>query len=127
MEKLLASMADQFIIVGDESKLVNRFATHFPIVLELIPQAVGYVPNFLKKHFPLSRNAYRKGEKDGGYIFTENGNYLLDVWMDEWPDLSLLNSMLKQITGVVETSLFFEIADMAVIAGKNGVKLLRAK
>ncbi len=34
-EKLLASMAKQFVLVGDESKLVDTFDTKYPLVLEI--------------------------------------------------------------------------------------------
>ena len=39
-EKLLASMANEFILIGDESKLVQNFDNRFPVVIELLPQAV---------------------------------------------------------------------------------------
>jgi len=40
----------------------------------------------------------------GGFMLTENGNLLLDVWFTTLPTLAQLNITLKTITGVVETS-----------------------
>src|ERR1700750_113531 len=43
MEKLLASMAKKFVIIGDDSKFVQRLDPGFPLVLEVLPAAVAYV------------------------------------------------------------------------------------
>lgn len=123
-EKLLASMAHEFILVGDESKYIDNFDHRFPIVIELIPEAANYVFDCLQKYFPYSKSYYRISEKKDGYVITENGNYLLDVWLAEWPPLATLNPVLKNITGVVETSLFYQLAGKAIIAGKDGVKII---
>lgn len=123
-EKLLASMANEFVLIGDESKLVENFDDRFPVVIELLPQAVCYIPGCIENLFPHSRSAYRISEKSDGHLITENGNYLLDVWFGKWPDLSTINPLLKSITGIVETSLFYNLANKAIIAGKEGIKIL---
>ena len=64
------------------------------------------------------------GDKKDGPVVTENGNYLLDVYFESWPDLAGINHSLKNITGVVETSLFYGLASKAIIAGENGVAVL---
>ena len=124
-EKLLASMATEFVLIGDESKLVENFDDRFPVVIELLPQAVCYIPRSIENLFPHSRSAYRISEKSDGHVITENGNYLLDVWFVQWPDLSTINQLLKSMTGVVETSLFYNLANKAIIAGKDGIKILK--
>src|ERR1700712_1289370 len=43
MEKLLASMAKKFVIIGDASKFVQKLDPKFPLVLEVVPQAVAFV------------------------------------------------------------------------------------
>jgi ribose 5-phosphate isomerase A len=123
-EKLMASLANEFVLIGDESKLVKNFSNRFPLVIELLPQALRYIPVCIKTLFPDAKTAYRISEKRDGYVITENGNYLLDIWLTEWPDLSGINPLLKTIAGVVETSLFYGLANKAIIAGKDGVKIL---
>ncbi|HEX3767528.1 MAG TPA: ribose-5-phosphate isomerase A, partial [Puia sp.] len=39
MEKLLASMAKKFVIIGDAPKYVRKFDPKIPLVLEVIPAA----------------------------------------------------------------------------------------
>lgn len=123
-EKLLASMAKQFLLVGDEAKYVDQFDTTYPMVIELLPEAIGYVPASIQKLFPDAQTVLRISDKKEGAAVTDNGNYLMDLWFPVWPDLQQLNSLIKGITGVVETSLFYNLAHKAIIAGKDGIKII---
>jgi ribose 5-phosphate isomerase A len=123
-EKILASMATQFILVGDDSKLVDTFDSKYPLVIEMLPQSVQFVPYQIKKIFPGVRTNMRLSDKKDGAVITENGNYLLDVYFEQWPLLSSINQILKNIAGVVETSLFYGMAHKVIIAGANGVRIL---
>ena len=123
-EKLLASMAGQFLLVGDEAKYSEHFDTRFPLVIEFLPEALSFVPATIQKLFPGVKNVMRMNDKKEGPVITINGNYLLDVWFTTWPELILINPVMKGITGVVETSLFYNLAHKAILAGKDGIKIL---
>jgi ribose 5-phosphate isomerase A len=123
-EKLLASMAKQFILAGDEAKYAEELSTKFPLVIELLPESYRYVLARIQNLFPGVKMVLRISDKKDGAAITENGNYLVDCWFTSWPDLGLLNKQIKAITGVVETSLFYQLADKAIIAGKDGVRIL---
>jgi ribose 5-phosphate isomerase A len=123
-EKLLASMADEFVLMGDETKFVERFDNQFPVVIEVIPEAAAFVRFKVEELFPYSRNNFRISDKKDGYVITDNGNYLLDLWFEEWPDLAIINPVLKTVTGVVETSLFYKMADKAIIATEVEIRIL---
>jgi ribose 5-phosphate isomerase A len=124
-EKLLASMAKQFVLVGDDTKLVEKFDIKYPLVIEILPQAIAYVPARIQKLFPEVKISMRISDKKDGPVITENGNYLLDVYFENWPPLHEINPVFKNIIGVVETSLFYSLAHKAVIAGENGVRVLK--
>lgn len=123
-EKLLASMAKQFVLVGDESKLVDTFDTKYPLVLEILPQAIAFVPYKIEKLYKSKNISMRMNDKKDGPVITENGNYLLDVYFENWPGLAEINPACKNITGIVETSLFYGLARKAIIAGEKGVEVL---
>jgi ribose 5-phosphate isomerase A len=123
-EKLLASMARQFLLVGDESKYSDHFDTRFPLVIEFLPEALCFAPSGIQKLFPGVKSLIRISDKKDGPAITGNGNYLLDVWFPVWPELKYINPMMKEITGIVETSLFYNLAHKAIIAGKDGIKIL---
>ena len=123
-EKLLASMAKQFILAGDESKYVEQFTVAYPLVIEFLPESLRYVPASIQQLFPDVKTVIRIGDKKDGAVITANGNYLLDVWFNTWPELSQINPLMKKITGVVETSLFYNLAHKAIIAGNDGVRVV---
>lgn len=126
MEKLLASMAREFIIVGDQSKLVESFDIKYPLTVEVLAEAVSFVKH---KILPLWSGAAvetRKNAATGDPVLTTHGNLLLDIWFKEWPEPGIINTALKSITGIVETSLFYGMAHKAVIAGEAGVRILTA-
>ena len=123
-EKLMASMAKQFILVGDEAKYSDQLNSTYPIVIDFLPEALRYVPSRIKHLFPEVKMALRMSDKKDGAVITNNGNYLLDVWFNKWPHLSTINPLFKEINGVVETSLFYDLAHKAIIAGQEGVRII---
>jgi len=122
-EKLLASMAKEFVLVGDESKYAEQLDTTYPLVLEILPQAISFVIAKVQQLFSGVKTATRY-DVNNRAVVTENGNYLADVKFPKWPELSQLNPILKTITGIVETSLFYDMAHKAIIAGSEGVRIL---
>ena len=126
-EKLLASMADEFIIIGDDTKYAEALGTSFPLVLEILPESVNYVIQKTAQFFTGASITMRMSDKKDGPVVTANGNYLLDIYVKEWPELQQVNFYLKSITGVVETSLFYQLAKKAIIGSAEGVILLQKK
>ncbi len=126
-EKILAVMANEFILVGDDSKYVDKLEVTFPLVVEVMPQILHFIHKAIKTLFPDVRMELRMSNKKDGAVISENGNYIFDLWFTEWPELSTINPALKNIPGIIETSLFYNIAKRAVIAGKDGVRILVRK
>ena len=60
----------------------------------------------------------------GGTV-RERERHLLEVLFEGSPSLEAIDRKLKQMTGVVETSLFYQIASKAVIAGENSVRIMK--
>ncbi len=116
-EKLLASMAGVFVLLGDASKYVPRLDTRFPIALEVLPDAVRFVTERLQHAYAGAKIARRQAA-------TKDGNALVDLWLPELPPLEGINPALKAIPGVVETSLFYRMAHKAIIAEEDAVNIL---
>ena len=98
-EKLLISSSPQTYILVDPSKKVERLGAKFPIPIEIFPEALTYVEDKLQRLNPREIKLRMDGP-----IITENGNMILDVWMDYIPENT--ESTLKSITGVLESGLF---------------------
>ena len=125
IEKIVATMANEFILIGDESKLVDCLGLNKPIPIEVIPEAVSLVQKKTKDlgADPRIRMAVRKD----GPVISDNGNFIIDLYFKQLENLSEINNLLLSIPGVVETGLFIGMASQAFIAGADGVKVLRAK
>jgi len=123
-EKVLAAMAAEFVLVGDFSKKVDRLDAKYPLVVEVIPEALGYVSDRLKKFFSPSKSELRMaGSVKDGAVVTERGNFLIDNWFTTFPEPAMLNDRVKSIAGILEHSLFFNMAHRAVIAGPQGIEI----
>lgn len=124
-EKLIASMAEDYILLVDVTKVVNRLTFKHPVVLEILEDSLAYVQ---KKVAALGgKPAIRVSGAKDGFTVTENGNLLLDVYFEQVEDIASLESELQQIRGVVDTSLFVQVATKALVAGEGGVRLIAAK
>jgi len=102
-EKLLISSSPKNYIIVDDSKLVKKLGTNFPVPIEVFPQALLHVEEELKK-LGISELLLRPAKGKDGPIITENGNLILDArFHDIGKDME---QAIKSITGVIESGLF---------------------
>jgi len=123
-EKILATMAAEFMLIGDAAKFVNKLDATYPLVIEVLPAALPLVMRQLNGYFPDARINTRMSDKKDGATVSDNGNLLLDVYFTQLPPLPQLNVQVKMIPGVVEHSLFYRMAGKAIIAGDEGIKII---
>ena len=102
-EKLNIRSASKTYILVDESKIVNKLGTNFPIPVEVNPIALNLVKQELYNMGANEINLRMALKKDGP-IITENGNLILDIHFNNIDET--LEKRLKNITGVIETGLF---------------------
>jgi ribose 5-phosphate isomerase A len=121
-EKVLAAMADEFILVGDSAKRVERLDGRYPLVLEVIPEALTFVGDRVRRFFQPVRSALRLSDRKDGAVMTERGNFLIDCWFDPFPEPAVINDRLFGIPGILEHSLFYNLAHRAIVAGPDGIK-----
>lgn len=123
-EKILASMADQFILIGDEGKFAEQLDVTYPVVIEILPQALQIVFHRLSSNYAGATVKLRMGDQKDGAVRSDNGNLLADINFSTVFDPHKLNIELKLIPGIVEHSLFYRMATRSIIAGKNGIRVL---
>jgi ribose 5-phosphate isomerase A len=64
--------------------------------------------------------------RDGEPFYTDQENLILDCHFGAIPEPEVLHFAIKRLPGVVEVGLFLGIADAAIIAGQEGLKVLRS-
>jgi ribose 5-phosphate isomerase A len=65
------------------------------------------------------------GQRKGGPVITDNGNFVLDVKFDNIEDPAYLEKELNYIPGVVENGIFTEVADEVLVGSSEGIKSLK--
>ena len=120
-EKIVASVANQFICIADGSKLVSLLGK-FPLPVEVIPMAQTVV---MRKLNAIGGEA-RLRVKDGAQILTDNGNIIIDVFGLQINNPVELESEINNIVGVVTVGLFArQGANICLLATENGVRTLQ--
>ncbi|MDF1628268.1 MAG: ribose-5-phosphate isomerase RpiA [Alcanivoracaceae bacterium] len=113
-EKIVAAVAEKFICIVDESKQVKMLG-QFPLPVEVIPMARGYVGRKLTAMG--GRPQYREG------FVTDNGNFILDVYNLDISRPIKLEEQLNNIVGVVTNGLFARRpADVVLMGTSRGVE-----
>jgi len=120
-EKIVASAAKKFIVVVDQSKIVDTLGK-FPLPVEVIKMALPVVE---PKLVALGLHPKQRQAKDGnGPYLTDEGNYILDCACGKIVDPVRTAAEIRAIVGVVEHGLFLNMARLALVAGEDGVKEL---
>ncbi|HET7467634.1 MAG TPA: ribose-5-phosphate isomerase RpiA [Candidatus Dormibacteraeota bacterium] len=119
-EKLVAAAARRFVVVVDESKVVDRLGAGV-LPVEVLPFLWRTTAERLAG---LCSGLKVRGGEDAPYV-TDNGNLILDLsFEDGIADAGSLASSLKAVTGVVEHGLFIGLAGECIVAGSDGPRVL---
>ncbi|MDQ7968380.1 MAG: ribose-5-phosphate isomerase RpiA [Oxalicibacterium faecigallinarum] len=117
-EKIVASVARQFVCIADGSKLVKTLGK-FPLPVEVIPMAEASVARSLKA----LGGEPRLRVKDGTTVVTDNGCSIIDVHGLEIVDPVALEAQINNIVGVVTVGLFAQRgANIGLLGTADGVK-----
>jgi ribose 5-phosphate isomerase A len=122
MEKLIANMAEDYILLVDDAKFVQTLTFKYPVVLEILKDSLKYVE---KKVIELGGQPnVRKSSAKDGLTISDNGHLLMDVHFHDVKDVFELENSLKSICGVIDTSLFTSVVTKVIIASKEGIKVV---
>jgi ribose 5-phosphate isomerase A len=117
-EKVVASMADRFVVIATPDKVVDRLADAFPLPVEVVPFAIDTVERSLAG---LGFSVVRRTDDHGQLVRTDNGNLLLDCRLPggiEDPAVTMVT--LALLPGVADTGLFVDMADLALLGREDG-------
>jgi ribose 5-phosphate isomerase A len=115
-EKMVAAASKQVVIIADHTKLVAQ-SRHFPLPIEVIPYGWKQVQQRIEKMHEIKIQLRKKNNQP---FITDHGHYILDCYFQQIADTSGLNTSLHLIPGVVETGLFINMVDMAIIGYPDG-------
>jgi ribose 5-phosphate isomerase A len=119
-EKIVAKASDKVIWIVDSTKFVKKLGK-FPLPIEVIPFGSNILFKlFMEEGFnPVIR------KKDKKNYITDSGNFIIDLHLNKIVDPVILEKKLKLISGVVETGLFNNIADLVIIGKNNSTEIIK--
>lgn len=123
MEKLLATVAKQFVVVADKSKLVSRIGEKFVIPIEVMPGAWKIVKYQLEQHGATGDIRLNAGQDN--VALSAQGNYILDMKFPPSADDQALNGLLNATPGIVEHGVFYGVASQVLVADKGQIEIIQ--
>lgn len=121
-EKLIASMSEEYILLVDEEKFEKKLTFKAPVVLEILEDSLKYVE---RKVVELGgKPLVRTSDIKDGFTISDNGNLLMNVTFNEVKEIEELNNKLKNICGVIETSLFTNVITKVIISSESGIRVI---
>ncbi len=124
-EKIVDGLAEQFIVVVDSSKLVDKLGSTFALPVEVLPMAVAPVTRALEA-FGASVEL-RMGVNKDGPVITDQGNMVLDAKFAAIANPAEMEATLNNIPGVLENGLFVGVATEVLVGEvKDGTASVRS-
>ncbi len=121
-EKVVATAAARFVVLVDESKLVDRLGRKAPLPVEVDPFSVGIQIPFLDGLG--ARPVLRLGEGGAPYR-TDGGHFIIDCHFEHGiSDPVSLASALDGRVGILEHGLFLNLAERVLVGGQSGVRTI---
>lgn len=121
-EKIIAKMSKDYILLVDESKVSENLTFKYPVVLEIFTEGIGYVKSQIERLGGVV--SIRKSKTKDCFTISDNGLLLMDVVFRDIEDIENLDKKLKNIVGVVDTSLFYNIATKAIVVSEDNIRLI---
>ena len=125
-EKIVASLASQFICICDASKLVKVLG-QYPLPVEVIPMASAQIQRALESLG--GKVEIRKSKSDTNLPFlTDNQGWILDVKGLEIDNPLALETELNQLPGVICNGIFaIQSADILLVSQFDKVQKINFK
>ncbi len=117
-EKIVAELARKFVVVADDGKLVQCLGERAKLPVEVTRFGVAATS---RRVADLGGAPVLRAGANGAPFVTDGGNFVLDCGgFAPIRDPFTLQRQLRSIAGVVETGLFLQLAQSALIAGADG-------
>lgn len=126
-EKMVEVEAKKLVIIVDESKLVKGLGITGAMPVEVT--VFGWKRTMrrlleVEAFQGCQVSAKLRQEQNSAYV-TDNHNYIIDLFFQKpIPDVNLAAKQLIDIVGVVEHGLFLNMADICIVSGKDGIRVM---
>ncbi len=119
-EKIVAFYSENYVIVVDETKLVNSLGGK-PVPLEILKFGWKKTINFFREKGVKAKLRVKNDE----VFVTDNGNYIVDVYFSSIQEPEKLERELNNVPGVIENGIFTKKPNEIYVGRKEGVETIK--
>lgn len=117
-EKVVATLARRFVVLVDESKLVDVLGSRMPVPVEVLPMAA--FPILRRLESLGARAEIRMGRKKDGPVVSDQGFWIIDAHFAGIDDPTALQEEIRAIPGVLDHGLFLDLATDVLVGEEDG-------
>ena len=125
-EKIVAAASSRMVVIADEGKWVAALG-RFPLPIEVVPFGLAATQRAIEAAVSAVGAAgplVLRRAKDGHAFVTDGGHWIIDAALGRIADPASLAAGLATIPGVVEHGLFIGLAQVAILAGPTGARVV---
>jgi ribose 5-phosphate isomerase A len=130
-EKIVAAASARMIVIADQSKWVGKLGG-FPLPIEVTPFGFSATRRAVEKAIDIIQGPKIQGPrplnlrqgKDGHAFVTDGGHWIIDAALGRIDEPKAMAHALSGVPGVMEHGLFVDLAQMAIIGGPDGIKII---
>ena len=125
-EKIVAAASTRMIVIADDTKYVAMLG-RFPLPVEVVPFGLGATRRAVEAAAAAAGSpgpALLRRDREGLAFVTDGGHWILDAALERIAEPRALGDRLAAVPGVVEHGLFVGMAQMAVLAGPDGRRVI---
>ena len=125
-EKIVAAVSARMVVIADDSKWVSILG-RFPLPIEITPfgtRATRLAAEAAAAAAGSPGPIQLRRDRGGHAFVTDGGHWLLDAQLQRIADPPALARSLADVPGVMEHGLFIGLAQTAILAGPEGVRLV---
>ncbi len=117
-EKVVAALAERFVVLVDPSKLVERLGTRMPVPVEVLPMAATPARRALERLG--AQPTLRMGCNKDGPVVSDQGFWIIDAHFDGIDDPAALDRAMLSIPGVLDHGLFIGMTTDVLVGEPGG-------
>jgi ribose 5-phosphate isomerase A len=124
-EKIVAAASARMVVIADESKWVPVLG-RFPLPIEVVPFGLDATQRAVERAIGSAESVLLtlRRDKSGHAFVTDGGHWIIDAALGRIDDPKAMAHALASVPGVVEHGLFIGLAQTAIIAGPDRVRLV---
>ena len=117
-EKIICFSSKYYIIIADETKLVDKLGKKAFLPIEIIKYGSFITKAKLEK---MGFTVFFRMKNNKEFFITENNNLILDIDLNIHLNNNLenINQLILNLPGVIDTGFFFNIPNKIIISDKN--------